>query len=255
MATGPSGAPMTIEEAKGIVSTWTNDTAIVYAPNVKKGLSFERYGKYMVAKTMGEALSLGTRRPDLFDDFRRGLLKAAESAQTPAAPAASAVPAVPTLPAAPAQPQEPAPQELAASEQRNDGTELEQGEKTAPTVPAAPAPPQEPAPQEPALQEPAPQGDEKTAPTPIRNQASNDLVELPSTKKRSRSESRPAVGNGGKTAAKQAKPSVEKGLQLLREGVEALRNEASQTPGFAKIFRQQLCEHMLEIVQVAGAKA
>lgn len=54
--------------------TWTEKTKIAYAPNRKSGKSFHRYGKYMKAKTVGEALELGSFGLDLLFDFEKGLL-------------------------------------------------------------------------------------------------------------------------------------------------------------------------------------
>jgi len=56
--------------------TWTEKTKIAYAPNRKSGKSFHRYGKYMEAKTVGEALALGSYALDLLFDYEKGLLKA-----------------------------------------------------------------------------------------------------------------------------------------------------------------------------------
>jgi len=54
--------------------TWTEETTIAYAPNKKSGKSFERYGKYMKGRTVGEALDLGSLGLDLLFDFEKGLL-------------------------------------------------------------------------------------------------------------------------------------------------------------------------------------
>jgi len=56
------------------VMTWTEKTKIKYAPNKKSGKSFFRYGKYMKAATVGEALRLGSYGLDLLFDFEKGLL-------------------------------------------------------------------------------------------------------------------------------------------------------------------------------------
>lgn len=57
------------------VMSWTANTKISYAPNRKSGKSFHRYAKYMKAKTVAEALKLGTYGLDLLFDFEKGLLK------------------------------------------------------------------------------------------------------------------------------------------------------------------------------------
>lgn len=62
------------ESAYNEVMTWTAETRIKYAPNRKSGKSFDRFGKYMAAKTVGEALSLGSFPLDLLFDFEKGLL-------------------------------------------------------------------------------------------------------------------------------------------------------------------------------------
>jgi hypothetical protein len=54
--------------------TWTENTKIQYAPNRKSGKSFIRYGKYMKAKTVGEALKLGSYGLDLLFDYEKKLL-------------------------------------------------------------------------------------------------------------------------------------------------------------------------------------
>uniref|UniRef100_A0A7S4QAD1 Uncharacterized protein n=1 Tax=Alexandrium monilatum TaxID=311494 RepID=A0A7S4QAD1_9DINO len=56
------------------VMTWTEKTTIAYAPNRKSSKSFDRYGKYMKAKTVGETLALGSYGLDLLFDFEKGLL-------------------------------------------------------------------------------------------------------------------------------------------------------------------------------------
>lgn len=63
-------------EAYEEVMTWTEHTKIQYAPNRKSGKSFIRYGKYMKAKTVGEALKLGSFGLDLLFDYEKKLLKA-----------------------------------------------------------------------------------------------------------------------------------------------------------------------------------
>lgn len=62
------------DESYEEVMTWTEDTKIEYAPNRKSGKSFIRYGKYMKAKTVGEALRLGTYGLDLLFDHEKKLL-------------------------------------------------------------------------------------------------------------------------------------------------------------------------------------
>eukprot|EP00401_Gymnodinium_catenatum_P039947 CAMPEP_0117536892 /NCGR_PEP_ID=MMETSP0784-20121206/41685_1 /TAXON_ID=39447 /ORGANISM="" /LENGTH=429 /DNA_ID=CAMNT_0005333465 /DNA_START=94 /DNA_END=1383 /DNA_ORIENTATION=- len=62
------------DRAYAEVMTWTADTRIAYAPNRKSGKSFHRYGGYMKAKTVGEALRLGSYGLDLLFDFEKGLL-------------------------------------------------------------------------------------------------------------------------------------------------------------------------------------
>jgi len=64
------------DEAYNEVMTWTEKTKIAYAPNRKSGKSFHRYGKYMKAKTVGEALTLGSYPLDLLFDYEKRLLKA-----------------------------------------------------------------------------------------------------------------------------------------------------------------------------------
>jgi len=64
------------DEAYNEVMTWTEKTKIAYAPNRKSGKSFHRFGKYMKAKTVGEALTLGSYPLDLLFDYEKRLLKA-----------------------------------------------------------------------------------------------------------------------------------------------------------------------------------
>jgi len=55
---------------------WTENTLIEYKkPNPKSGKSFFRYGGYMHAKTVGQALAQGSYGLDLLFDFETGLLK------------------------------------------------------------------------------------------------------------------------------------------------------------------------------------
>lgn len=63
------------EHAYTEVMTWTAETRIKYAPNRKFGKSFHRYGKYMAARTVGDALARGSYPLDLLFDFEKGLLK------------------------------------------------------------------------------------------------------------------------------------------------------------------------------------
>merc|ERR1719515_226333 len=60
------------------VGSWTPQTLVAYVPNGKKAgtKSAERYNAYAEAKTVDEALSLGSLVPDLLNDFEKGLLKA-----------------------------------------------------------------------------------------------------------------------------------------------------------------------------------
>jgi len=62
------------DESYNEVMTWTAETQIAYAPNRKSGKSFHRYGKYMNAKTVGEALELGSYGLDLLFDHEKKLL-------------------------------------------------------------------------------------------------------------------------------------------------------------------------------------
>mmetsp|Transcript_19346 Transcript_19346/g.56213 ORF Transcript_19346/g.56213 Transcript_19346/m.56213 type:complete len:711 (+) Transcript_19346:72-2204(+) len=61
------------------VLSWLDNTPIKYAPNPKQkqSKSFVRYAKYSKAKTVGEALRLGTYYLDLLFDFEHGHLRAA----------------------------------------------------------------------------------------------------------------------------------------------------------------------------------
>jgi len=62
------------EETYSEVLRWTADTRIKYAPNPKSGKSFIRYGKYEKAKTVAQAMKLGSFPQDLFFDFEKGLI-------------------------------------------------------------------------------------------------------------------------------------------------------------------------------------
>lgn len=59
------------------VSRWMEKTEIAYVPNGKRAgtMSFDRYNGYAVAKTVGEALKLGSKPEDLLNDFQKGILK------------------------------------------------------------------------------------------------------------------------------------------------------------------------------------
>jgi len=57
------------------VLRWTADTKIKYAPNPKKGKSFTRYGKYMKAANVAQAMKLGSYPQDLFFDYEHGYIK------------------------------------------------------------------------------------------------------------------------------------------------------------------------------------
>ena len=59
------------------VGSFTSQTLIEYAPNGKKAgtKSAERYNVYAEAKTIEQALSLGSRVADFLNDFEKGLLR------------------------------------------------------------------------------------------------------------------------------------------------------------------------------------
>ena len=59
------------------VGSFTSRTLIKYVPNGKKAgtKSAERYNVYAEARTMEEALSLGSRVADFLNDFEKGLLR------------------------------------------------------------------------------------------------------------------------------------------------------------------------------------
>merc|ERR1719277_1505475 len=65
------------------VGSWTPDTCIEYTPNAKKvgTKSAERYARYSKARTMGEALILGSKPEDLLHDFEKGFLREAPEAK------------------------------------------------------------------------------------------------------------------------------------------------------------------------------
>jgi len=56
------------------VLRWTAETQIKYAPNPKSGKSKIRYGKYMKAKTVSQAMALGSFPGDLFFDYEHGYI-------------------------------------------------------------------------------------------------------------------------------------------------------------------------------------
>ena len=60
-----------------IVGSFTSQTLIEYVPNGKRAgtKSAERYNVYAEAKTIEQALSLGSRVADLLNDFEKGLLR------------------------------------------------------------------------------------------------------------------------------------------------------------------------------------
>jgi len=59
------------------VLRWCEDTEIAYVPNGKRAgtKSAERYDKYSLAKTVDEALNLGSKVLDLVNDYEKGILK------------------------------------------------------------------------------------------------------------------------------------------------------------------------------------
>ena len=59
------------------VGSFTSQTLIKYVPNGKKAgtKSAERYNVYAEARTVQEALSLGSRVADFLNDFEKGLLR------------------------------------------------------------------------------------------------------------------------------------------------------------------------------------
>ena len=59
------------------VGSFTSQTLIKYVPNGKRAgtKSAERYNVYAEAKTIEQALSLGSRVADLLNDFEKGLLR------------------------------------------------------------------------------------------------------------------------------------------------------------------------------------
>lgn len=64
-------------EIYGELCRWSGATAIEYTPNGKadKPKSAGRYNCYAVAKTMEEAISLGSRLADILYDYEKGLLR------------------------------------------------------------------------------------------------------------------------------------------------------------------------------------
>jgi len=67
-----------LESTYSAASRWLENSNVQYAPNPKKGKSFERYAAYEKATTVGEALSLGSLPADLLFDYEHGYLKVAE---------------------------------------------------------------------------------------------------------------------------------------------------------------------------------
>ena len=59
------------------VGSFTSQTLIEYVPNGKRAgtKSAERYNVYAEAKTIEQAISLGSRVADLLNDFEKGLLR------------------------------------------------------------------------------------------------------------------------------------------------------------------------------------
>mmetsp|Transcript_19336 Transcript_19336/g.56186 ORF Transcript_19336/g.56186 Transcript_19336/m.56186 type:complete len:727 (-) Transcript_19336:119-2299(-) len=70
----------------------TNDTEVVYAPSAKTAAthpgSYERYSAYSQARTLGEALSLGSSGSDLLYDWQAGFLKIGNSKRRQSMPTA-----------------------------------------------------------------------------------------------------------------------------------------------------------------------
>lgn len=71
---------MPVMERKETLQTilcWTSETQVDYAPDGKRPgtASYERYEQYSKAKTVGEALALGSKPEDLEHDFSRHILK------------------------------------------------------------------------------------------------------------------------------------------------------------------------------------
>lgn len=72
-SSGLKFAPETYET----VARFTKDTRIKYGPNPKTpgSKSYDRYAKYMKAKTVGEALQLGSKPADLLWEYERGMYR------------------------------------------------------------------------------------------------------------------------------------------------------------------------------------
>jgi len=65
------------KEALQSILRWTSETQVEYTPEGKRPgtASYERYEKYSKAKTVDEALSLGSKPVDLVNDFQKRILK------------------------------------------------------------------------------------------------------------------------------------------------------------------------------------
>jgi len=70
-------AEMDKKEAILAMLHWTAETQVEYTPEGKRvgTASYERYEKYSKAKTVGEALVLGSKHEDLLNDFRKFIMK------------------------------------------------------------------------------------------------------------------------------------------------------------------------------------
>merc|ERR1712217_643572 len=66
------------ESSIRVVACWTESTLIEYGQNGKKlgTKSHERYERYSKARTVGEALALGSKAQDLLFDHEKGMLRA-----------------------------------------------------------------------------------------------------------------------------------------------------------------------------------
>jgi len=65
------------KEALQAILCWTSETQVEYTPDGKRPgtASYKRYEKYSKAKTVDEALALGSKPDDLLGDFRKQILK------------------------------------------------------------------------------------------------------------------------------------------------------------------------------------
>lgn len=63
-------------------SRWLEDSAVKYKTNPKAGKSYHRYASYEKARTIGEALKLGSKPEDLLYDYEHGHLEVAEPLRT-----------------------------------------------------------------------------------------------------------------------------------------------------------------------------